>query len=158
MKLSRDTLDELLAYHYDRRNRVYDFLGSVKPEDFTRDLPIGWGSLRGLVLHALEAEVFWVRYGMQQGERPSWDYDDYPDVAAVRTVAASVREATQRFLATPEAHLDRPHTVTFSSGAQMKFTTAKGFLHIITHDAHHRGQVLVVARQMGYEPPEIDLM
>ncbi len=122
------TLRELLAYHYDRRERLYDFLAQLTPEEFARDVKMGWQSIRGLLLHSLEAEVFWMQHVLQQGERPEWVFERFPDLAAVRTQAARVREQTE------------------------------SFLHVITHDTHHRAQAQAAARQLGYEPPELDLM
>lgn len=160
MLISRATLNELLAYHYDRRDRVLQFLAdTVTLEELVRDLKAGWSSMRNTMVHSMEAEVFWVRYAMQQGGRPDWDFAAYPDVAALKELAASVRTATEQFVAPlTDADLARDAVITYSSGATFSFSLAKGFLHIITHDTHHRGQVMLLARQLGYEPPEIDLM
>lgn len=159
MKLPMETLRDLLEYHYSRRERVYQFLATIKPEDFTRPVNVGWNSIRGLLMHCLFAEEFWVQHAIRKQPRPDFDSRTYPDVASVRGLAGEVRERTLAFLAAlPEAELAREETVTFSSGTVRRFTLAKAFLHIITHDTHHRGQVMALARQLGYEPPEIDLM
>ncbi|MGE5672317.1 MAG: DinB family protein [Mycobacterium leprae] len=160
MKLDLATVRELLTeYHYDRRNRVYDFMTQLRPEEFVRDVHAGWGSIRTTLLHCLEAEEFWVGYAVQQQARPDFDPADYPNVAAIRALADKVRRQTESFVARlTEADMARECAITYSSGTRVTFPMAKMFLHVITHDTHHRGQALVLARQMGYEPPEIDLM
>ena len=38
------------------------------------------------------------------------------------------------------------------------FTVGKALLHFLTHEIHHRGQVIAMYRQLGHEPPEVDLI
>lgn len=159
MKLPLETLQELLDYHYDRRERLYDFLATLTPAEFTRELHVGWGSIRNTLVHCLEAETFWVQYALLKQGRPDFDFAQYPDIAGVRQLAAQVRERTQACVAgLDQDGLNATASITYSSGTVVEFTVAKLFVHVITHDTHHRGQVVALARQLGYEPPELDLM
>ena len=160
MLIPKATLLELLEYHYDRRRRVLDFLAAkVTPEDFLRPMKAGWSSMQGILVHAIQCEEFWVHSAMRQGAQPDWDSSQYRDAASVRQLAADVQARTEEFVAgLTDADLAREATMTYFSGYTFSFTLAKGFLHMITHETHHRGQVLLLARQLGYEPPEIDLM
>lgn len=159
MILPKQALQELLDYHYSRRERVYNFLETIKPEEFTHRQETGWGSIRNALVHCLEAEEFWVQTGMRQQPRPDFDFEAYPDVASLRRLAAEVRSRTESyFAALTEADLAGEATITFSSGAGTRSTLAKAFTHVILHDTHHRGQVWALVRALGYEPPEIDLM
>lgn len=160
MRLDLTTAKELLnGYHYDRRKLVYEFLAGARQEDFVRPVRVGWQSIRNTLVHCLEAEEFWVQHAVLGKARPSFDCDAYPDVASVARLAAEVRSRTENWVAgLTEADLDKEYTITYSSGTQNRFTLSKLLLHVITHDTHHRGQVMALARQMGYEPPEIDLM
>jgi len=159
MKIPLSTLNELLAYHYDRRERLYEFLAKLTTAEFARDIKVGWQSIRGLLLHSLEAEVFWVQHVIQRGERPDWSFEAFPDLGAVRAQAGRVRAQTMAFVETlTDSDLERELSVTYSDGSTIRFTLSKAFLHVITHDTHHRAQAQAAARQMGYEPPELDLM
>jgi uncharacterized damage-inducible protein DinB len=159
VQLTPDTLQELLDYHYDRRERLYGFLGALAPAEFVQPMHVGWGNIRNTLVHCLEAEDFWVQHVLQKGARPDYAFEQYPDVAAVRRLAAAVRERTLRYVSVlSEEALSRTASVTYSSGTVVEFTVAKLFLHVITHDTHHRGQVAALARQLNYEPPELDLM
>lgn len=159
MNMPKETLRELLDYHYDRRERVFQFLTGLLPDEFTRDMSAGWSSIRETLLHNLEVEVFWVGHVAQKQERPDWDFDRYPDLGSVRELAGSVRRQTEAFFGPlTDADLAQTLSVTYSSGTTLHFTLTKLFVHVITHDTHHRGQVLTLARQLGHEPQEIDLM
>lgn len=37
------------------------------------------------------------------------------------------------------------------------FTPGKLLMHTITHEFHHKGQIVVMLRQMGYDPPNTDV-
>lgn len=159
MKLPMATLVELLGFHYERREWLYRFLEQLTPEELTRDLKVGWRSIRGILVHSLAAESFWVEHRLQKGERPNWDEREYGDITAIRALAARVRGKTEAYLAgLTEEDLGREESMTFSSGDVVRFTVAKALTHVVIHDAHHRGQVSTLARQLGYEPPEIDLL
>ncbi|MDF2631050.1 MAG: hypothetical protein K0R39_4881 [Symbiobacteriaceae bacterium] len=159
MQLTQQTLTELLDFHYGKRELVYDFLATLPAEAFVKPMSVGWSNMRTTLVHCLLAEEYWVQHGLRHLPHLDVAFTDYPDVASVRQLAAEVRQRTEAYLATlAESDLDRPEELRYSSGAKVEFTAAKALMHVMLHDAHHRGQVLALARQMGYEPPEIDLM
>jgi len=40
----------------------------------------------------------------------------------------------------------------------ISMTPAKLLMHTITHEYHHKGQIVAMARQMGYVPPNTDVL
>lgn len=43
-------------------------------------------------------------------------------------------------------------------GEIISITPGKLLMHTITHEFHHKGQIVAMARQMGYEPPSTDVL
>jgi len=43
-------------------------------------------------------------------------------------------------------------------GEPISMTPSKLLAHTITHEFHHKGQVMAMVRQMGYEPPNTDVL
>jgi uncharacterized damage-inducible protein DinB len=120
---------------------------------------VGWSSIRNTLVHCLDCEDFWVQHRLQKKAPPVFDPDKYPDVASLARQAAEVRGRTASFVAgLTDEDLGREESVVFENGATARFTVSKVFLHVITHDTHHRGQVVALARQLGYEPIELDLL
>lgn len=37
-------------------------------------------------------------------------------------------------------------------------TPRKLFMHTVTHEYHHKGQIMAMDRQLGYEPPNTDVL
>lgn len=159
MYLPLQTVRQLLEIHYDRRHRLYDYLEQLSAEELDRDLKVGWKSIRNLLLHSIEAEEFWVQYGIQKGARPDFDFDRYADLESIRNLSEEVRSRTEAFIfGLTDGEMARSCEITFSSGTRVEFTLSKAILHFITHDWHHRGQVLALTRQMGHTPPDLDLI
>jgi len=45
-----------------------------------------------------------------------------------------------------------------SPGSKMKLTALELITHVITHEFHHKGQVMTMARQLGFPPPDADII
>jgi uncharacterized damage-inducible protein DinB len=120
---------------------------------------VGWSSIRNTLVHCLNCEVFWVQHRLQKQAPPAIEPEKYPDVASLAREAAEVRSRTASFVAgLTDEDLGREESAILSSGATARFTVSKVFLHVITHETHHQGQVVALARQLGYEPVELDLL
>jgi uncharacterized damage-inducible protein DinB len=159
MVIPLSTLHELLIYHYDRRERLHDFLSRLTLEEYTRRVHTNWGSLHGLLLHCLETEAFWVRHGLQGRDAPEYDPRSYPVLSSVQRLAKEVRRQTEAYVdGLSESDMGRAASVTFAGGGTARFTVSEALFHVIEHDIYHRGQALALAAQMGYEPPDLDLI
>ena len=61
-------LNTLLDYNYWARDRMYEVLEPLTPEQATRDLGGSFGSIHDTVAHLYAAEIVW--YSRWQGESP----------------------------------------------------------------------------------------
>lgn len=44
------------------------------------------------------------------------------------------------------------------STEEISMTPRKLFMHTVTHEYHHKGQIMAMARQLGYKPPNTDVL
>ena len=49
-------------------------------------------------------------------------------------------------------------TVLKSDGKQITTSPLQLFLHVITHEFHHKGQILSLSRHLGYVPVDTDII
>lgn len=150
-------MDYLEYYRFlaDCRDRV---LAAVKalPEGSADRRPAGGRhSPRGLLNHLLQVENFWID-GVLGGEDPVEDeigltLDELDGAFAERRRATETR---LRAL-TPETLAQETHA---PWDAGVRFTFDRVLIHFITHEAHHRGQLCLLIRQLGGEPPSVDLL
>ena len=62
------------------------------------------------------------------------------------------------FLDEFKSHWDHTIQVSFKNGDSAQFTILWLFTHTITHEFHHKGQIVKLGRQFGYIPPDTDLI
>ncbi len=158
MNLTKPAVEGLLAFHFDRRDRILKALEAVKPGDLVRDLGFYWGDLRELVVHGLAAEEFWVQHVLQGRPKPKLKGEDYADAAALQRLAGEVKARTEEFVAAlTDEELGKERTYRFSDG-EVRFTVSEVFLHLVTHEHLHRGEAIGFLQQMRYETPDVDLL
>jgi len=142
------------------RPRMLENLEQLSAEEFVRELPgIGWGSIRNSLAHIPSSEHFWIKRILQGNESASFGrYEEYATVADVRAKWEEVAAETKRFLRglTPERIVE-VKTYKFHDG-EMKLRIDYVVHHILTHEFHHKGQLMMALRTLGYEPQETDLL
>jgi uncharacterized damage-inducible protein DinB len=142
------------------RVRMLENLEKLPAEEFTRERPtIGRGSIRNALIHIPSSEYFWVRRVLQGDKDASLGpYENYAMVGDVRTKWIEVAAETKRYLrALTPAQLVEARTYRFPDG---KSTLRTDFVihHVLTHEFHHKGQLMMALRMLGYELQETDLL
>jgi uncharacterized damage-inducible protein DinB len=150
-------MDYLDYYRFlaDCRERV---LAAVKalPEGSADRRPAGGRhSPRGLLNHILQTETFWID-GVVTGGNPAEDEIGLT-LAELDEAFLARRRATETVLRALKAEdLARETRSPWDPG--VRFTIDRALVHFITHEAHHRGQLCLLIRQLGGEPPSVDLL
>jgi uncharacterized damage-inducible protein DinB len=159
VRVTPETVADLVAFHFERRDAVYDFLERLSVEELRRSVNLPWRSILGVLLHCLESEDFWVQHALQDLPWPRYEPNIFANLPAVRHVAASVTESTKTYSqGLTAAKMAEPVEVTFVSGGKVTTTPGEVLVHVVTHAIYHRGQVMAAAAQMGYEPPDLGLL
>ena len=152
-------LQRLFEYNYWANRKLFSVLGELTPEQFVAPIAGSYGSIRNTLVHVLSAEWGWLDRcgGPPRGERLRGE--DYPTVQSLAEVWARVERDIRAFLAGLEdADLARP--ITFALGAGPSQTMALGdlLLHAAIHAVHHRGQVALLLREIGFVPGNFDYL
>jgi uncharacterized damage-inducible protein DinB len=149
----------LLDYNYWARDRLYDAVQELTPEQFLRNLGSSFPSVRDTLVHIYSAEWIWL--SRWKGESPSamLKAESYPDLAAIR-------EAWDRHEAKMREFLDN-----MTGDSVNRVIEYKGFSgqaaepfwqmlqHVVNHGSYHRGQVTTMLRQLNAAPPKsLDLI
>lgn len=150
----------LFDYNAWANERLLAAAAGLTAEEFTAPTRFPRGSLRGSLLHILNAVRFHLAHWEGGPPRPALAANDIPDVAAL---AARVErdEATLRaFLATlTDADLDRPCTITF--GGDYDDVTAplwQLMVHVVNHGTQHRSDIAQMLTDLGHSPGDLDLL
>jgi uncharacterized damage-inducible protein DinB len=150
--LTHQDLRTLLDFHYWARDRMFDAIELLTPEQFTRDLGNSFRSVRDTVAHIYAAE--WAWYSRWQGHSPTalLPADQFPDVATLRRAWVEQEQKARAFLAELGEAVGRVMPYTLLSGVSSASPFWQMLQHVVNHASYHRGQVTTMLRQLGAAP------
>jgi uncharacterized damage-inducible protein DinB len=142
----------LTGYNRWANTRLLQTAAALSSTERERDMGASFGSFQGTLIHLLWGERGWLRF-WQVGEfLPKPVLGDYPDFASVRRAWDAHQGAYECFIGgLSQADLDAPRTL---DGAT--YTLGELVQHSLNHSTYHRGQVALLIRQLGHEPPSTD--
>jgi uncharacterized damage-inducible protein DinB len=68
-----------------------------------------------------------------------------------------VDETVDIFLGTFQEKLESPITGTHDAMGKLSATPVQVFTHVLTHEFHHKGQIMSMCRLLGHQPPDTDV-
>lgn len=152
-------LETFYDYNYWANKKILPVISQLTTEEFTRSVAGGYGSIRNTMVHLLSTEWGWLSRcgGHQRGA--SLKADDYPTVEPLLKDWEKVEGYMREFLSTLEDG-DITKNVEYHGKGSKKRSMPMGELlhHSIIHGAHHRGQVAVLLRELGYAPGSFDIL
>jgi uncharacterized damage-inducible protein DinB len=150
-------IEMLLEHNFAVREPLLDTLRKLDNDDFTRNLGVGKGSIRNMLVHLMNTDIYWINI-ITDEETPLLDAEHYKTVDDVarswkmiekemRDIIANQTDVTLQYVKRLRKDDDT-----------ISFTIARAFMHMATHEAHHRGFIIGLLRQMGYGPPNINML
>jgi uncharacterized damage-inducible protein DinB len=152
-------LEILFDYGYWANRKLLDVIAHLTPEQFTQTVDGSHGSVRNTMVHVLSAEWGWLdRCGGPKRGAPL-NPADYPTVESLVAAWNKVETDLRKFLSELRND-DLARSVEFAVGGAEKRSMPVGKLlqHAANHAAHHRGQVSLLLRLLGYTPDNFDLL
>lgn len=142
------------------RATLFSYCDTVSLAHFTEELPaFGGGSIRNLLVHTANTYQFWLGNFVLYKELPVINPLFVNNVNEVRQIFREVNSVTEEFIRHFQEHLLEPVAGEIPWRKIIMETTPLAlFTHVITHESHHKGQVLSISRQLGYTPVDTDLI
>lgn len=122
---------------------------------------VGSGSIIKTHIHVVDCYLYWLgSFALRQSDF-SWASDnevESSDVQKVRVRFELVNETVDRFLQAYNSKWDEQMQNHVEWQEDPIRTTPLWLMtHTETHEFHHKGQIVAIARQLGYVPPDLDL-
>jgi uncharacterized damage-inducible protein DinB len=154
-----EELETLFAYGHWANGKLFEVIARLTPEQLTRTVDGTHGSVRNTIVHILGVEWGWIgRCGGPPRGNPL-DPLAYPDLASLVALREKVEGITRAFLPTlRDADLAREAEFTGAGLEKQPFTVAEMLRHAANHGTHHRGQVSLLLRLLGFSPENFDLL
>jgi uncharacterized damage-inducible protein DinB len=152
-------LESLFDYSYWANTKLFAVISQLSPEQFTQTVDGSHGSIRNSMVHILSAEWGWLsRCGGPDRGAPL-NPADFPTPEALVATWNKVEISLRDFLSKLRDE-DLARNVEFAIGGTEKRSMPLGELlqHAANHGVHHRGQVSLLLRLLGYTPDNFDLL
>jgi uncharacterized damage-inducible protein DinB len=141
------------------RNTLFEYCKGIKQGDLlTGNTSFGrGGSIRNLLVHIANTYEFWIGRTALKKEFEFTPYESVNNMDEVGALFESVDLLVYEFLARLENgnQMEVSYEISGKRGNVAPFTV---FSHVITHEYHHKGQILSMSRHLGYIPVDTDII
>ncbi len=142
------------------RNLLFSFCEQINQEDYVKEVAgFGWGSIRNLHIHVAECYHSWLgTFALKQSD-PIADVSLISNVSEMRRLFKDVDNLVSAFLDTYEGREGSKISGNVSWQQEEEELTVLWLLtHTLSHEFHHKGQIVSIARKLGYVPEDTDLI
>lgn len=157
-------LEELLSSQYGEikgaRDVLFAYCKKMKPEELYKPLSeFNNSSIADLLVHNINTYISWINnFGLDQ----DWSFYNTADVKSLREIIALfvlVDFFMVEFVEKYRNNFLEPLTALIKHrGVSMTLTPMHLYTHVITHEFHHKGQILTMSRLLGYTPVDTDII
>jgi uncharacterized damage-inducible protein DinB len=142
------------------RHALFAYCKTIKPEHLIKNIPeFNNSSMTSLLIHSANTYIHWLKKTGMQHPHDYFEDNKSGDMADIEKIFAEVDETVNDFLLLFEKVLDVP--VVFNvpgKDKQLTLSPLELFTHTITHEFHHKGQMLTMSRMLGYIPADTDVI
>ena len=152
-------LERLYDYGYWANRKLLAVVSNLNPAQFTQVVAGSYGSIRNTLVHALSAEWGWLDRSGGHPRGPALKPDDYLTVGSLVEAWTRVEGWMREFLAgLRDEDLNRVVEFGNPRGERRSGILGELLQHAAMHGVHHRGQVALLLRSLGYTPGNWDLL
>ncbi|MDE2821656.1 MAG: DinB family protein [Chloroflexota bacterium] len=153
------TDDIKLLYQYNdwANKRILAAAENLTQDQLRTPNELGWGSLRGALVHILDAEFGWRKFlNNEAGSRDLLRDEDFQDVAALRQRWELENESLWTFLnALTDEDLYRP-VISQRGDTEYRWVLWQCLTHVVNHGTQHRAECAALLTGFGHSPGDVD--
>ena len=158
-------------YDYLRRSRqdLFTFLRSMPDEAISRDVIPGerFHSIKDLVIHIPIIEDSWLHEDILK-DQPIWEttrgfpnnfekaYHASDSLEWMLEYWLNVQQSSLAYLANLEPEMLKAEISMPRKQGQEFFTVQEVLWHVMQHEVRHSAQIMLLARQLDFDPPQLD--
>jgi uncharacterized damage-inducible protein DinB len=148
----------LFDYNYWATHRILNAAVNLSPEQLVAATPHDYGSLRGTLVHTLDAELGWRMRCQHNTSAPALSEAEFPTPAALAKRWREEEAEMRAYLATLcDDDLTRVvYRYTTDAGEPRERVLWHALLHIVNHGTHHRSEAATILTGYGHSPDGLD--
>jgi uncharacterized damage-inducible protein DinB len=115
------------------------------------------GSIRNLLVHVANTYEFWIGKCALERTVVFTDYGSKQNIQEITNFFGSINILMAEFIESQQG--PKINGINYViNGVRNSAEPFLIFTHVITHEFHHKGQVLSLSRHLGYTPVDTDIM
>lgn len=139
------------------RESLFRYCETMSPTDYVKEVEaLGGVSIRSLHVHVADCYRVWLGNRGLGKSLPRLKPESVVNVQGTREVFKKTDALVYEFLNEFKNQWDPTVQASWQSDS-VELTELWLFTHAITHEFHHRGQIVKIGRQLGYIPPKMNL-
>lgn len=155
--IARADMALLFRYNDWANGRLLDVAAGLPQEQFLAPHGLGWGSLRGTLVHLMDAEYAWRELLTRDVFVESLQPEDFADVAAIRERWAEERRRFWLYFGSLDDE-DLLGAVSYVSEGERRYRLLWQCLaHVVNHGTQHRSECAALLTGYGHSPGNLDL-
>jgi uncharacterized damage-inducible protein DinB len=115
-------------------------------------------TIRYLLEHNASCYFNWLGYFALKQPVGSLNDQGFTTVALIRELYKTVDNIVAAFFESFKDKMEVPVKGIHSRNGEVSVTPLQLFTHVLTHEFHHKGQILTMCRLLGYIPPDTDVI
>lgn len=141
------------------RAELLNYCSTIKPEDLNKKVNgFNDSTITGLLLHIANTYQFWLKRFAGKQEFEYFDENNINDITDIKRIFADTDKLVLGFLDSYPYHTTRIKGEIFWLKTDMTFNVLELFTHVVTHEFHHKGQIMTISRLLGYTPIDADII
>lgn len=158
MEMLSDFAKKQYEFVQGSRNVLFEYCKTVSPEDFiNQNTSFGrGGSMRNLLVHIANTYEYWIANLALKNDPKYAEYGNNLTIQDVILLFDEVDIFMEEFISKMDC--SDQEIVYEIQGNKNSASPLKLFSHVITHEYHHKGQILTLSRHLGYIPVDTDIM
>jgi len=157
--MNLDDIRKLFDYTEYANHLALDAAQELTEEQRRHDFKISHGSIHGTLTHMAGAEWIWLERWRGVSHSRIWTDADFADVPALRARWRQIEEERRQLLdGLSEERLHQDLSYKNVKGEPFTLPLVEQMQHVVNHATLHRGQVVGMIRQLGVQPPAVDLL
>ena len=151
-------IETLYDYGEWANKKLFDVISRISPEQFTQSVAGSYGSIRNTLVHAMSTEWGWLDRCGGPKRGPALKAADYPTVESVIVTWSKVGRDVRDFLSTLKDEDLARNMEYVNENGKRSMPIGEMMHHGANHAVHHRGQVALMLRMLGYTPGNFDIL
>ncbi|HZY38927.1 MAG TPA: DinB family protein [Mucilaginibacter sp.] len=141
------------------REVVLGFIETEVGEDLNTPVPAFEGkTIRYLLVHTANTYLHWLGYFALKHQINFHDDATLTTIGQIMPVYVQADRITTDFLHRFAGRIEERISSTLPRDRHATASPLELFTHVITHEFHHKGQIMTMCRLLGYTPPDTDVI